>query len=143
MPRYFAGLHRDLKNVFHDALCEYIKYRGIPISMTLNPVSSVRGDKPSLKKRTRSLLDAGDSIFTPKLCCTVSIITENKMRIENHVIMFTRALPRKFLNPFDIIFERVLRSESSGPKYDTENSMRKIIHDIANASPMSKETGTL
>src|SRR6185437_10914251 len=143
MSRYFAGLHNDLKNVFHDALCEYIRNSGTPINRTRNPVSSVSGDMPSWKKRIRSFVEVGKSIFIPNICCTESIITENKIRIENHEIMFAMEFPRKLCHPLDIVFESVLRSESSGPKYEIVNSIRKIVQAMTNASPISKENGTL
>jgi len=49
------GFHKDLKNTFHEAVCEYMRNNGIPIKSTLKPTSSVKGDVPSWKKRIKLL----------------------------------------------------------------------------------------
>jgi len=68
---------------------------------------------------------------------------KNKIKIENHVIMLTRALPRRFFHPFDISDVSVFNRESSGPKQEIENNTKKIVHTMIKTSPISKEIGTL
>jgi len=50
-----------------DDLCANIKKSGMPISITLNPSSSVIGEIVIAKNNVKSFVYAGGRVLTPKL----------------------------------------------------------------------------
>ena len=61
------GCHNDLKKNLIDDLCANIKKIGMPISITLNPSSSVIGEIVMARNNVNSFVYSGGSVLTPKL----------------------------------------------------------------------------
>ena len=65
--RFLCGCQSALKKNLIDDLCAKIKNNGIPISMALNPSSSVIGEMVIARNNVKSFEYVGGSVAIPKL----------------------------------------------------------------------------
>ena len=90
MCRLLYGCQSEVKKNLKDDLWPNIKKSGMPISITLNPNSSVIGAIVIAKNKVKSLVYSGGIVLTPKLSYIKLIIPDITTMMENHFIIFTR-----------------------------------------------------